>query len=199
MKMKTIVTFMKDSETPTRSFKILPTQRDFAPTPANNVVDLPAQGLNKPAEHVIEREPVTEYQLKRIIRDIGLKVTQQRLAILKTLHEGRHHVTAQEIFESVCKDWPEMGFATVYRFLRDLADHNVVTEVRMGGLPARYELNLKKHHDHLTCSSCGAIFEFQNYEIERLQEEVARKFGFILTSHLLELYGICGDCQQENK
>jgi len=139
-----------------------------------------------------------ESSLKQIVRDMGLKVTQQRLVILECILKGRDHITAQELFESVSKKDVNLGFATVYRFLKQLTDQNFVTEVRMGGLPARYEWTKKKeHHDHLTCTSCGAICEFENQKIEELQQVIASSFGYILTNHVLELYGICPNCQAE--
>lgn len=134
---------------------------------------------------------------KKIIRDLGLKVTQQRLDILDVVRGGPSHFTAQDVFETVEKRNPEIGFATVYRFLRTLTDSEFVTEVRMGGMPARYEWAAKDHHDHLTCTTCGKIVEFENVEIERLQEKVASRFGFLLTSHVLELYGTCPECRQK--
>lgn len=133
-------------------------------------------------------------RLKQIVRDIGLKVTQQRLLILESILKGRAHVTAQEVFESVSRRSPEMGFATVYRFLRTLCDHGHMTEVRMGGLPARYEWARKDHHDHLTCTRCRKICEFENIEIENLQLKIATQLGFKLTHHVLELFGTCSDC-----
>jgi Fur family ferric uptake transcriptional regulator len=134
---------------------------------------------------------------KNIIRDLGLKVTSQRLLILDIVRRGSRHFTAQEIFEAVAAKNSAIGFATVYRFLRTLSERGYVTEVRMGGMPARYEWAAKRHHDHLTCTSCSKIVEFENTEIERLQEKVAKQFGFVLTSHLLELYGLCNDCRKE--
>ena len=148
---------------------------------------------------IIHGDSFTESELKRIIRTLNLKVTGQRMAILKALHEGHRHVTAQELFEKLSKDHPEIGFATVYRFLKTLTDGAFVTEVRMGGLPARYELAPKGHHDHLTCVKCGKICEFENKSIESLQEKVAHQFGFKLTHHVLELYGICPSCQTKAK
>lgn len=145
---------------------------------------------------VLIREEVDDSEFKQIIRKLNLKVTHQRIAILRCLHEGRTHVTAQELFEKVSVKHPEIGFATVYRFLRTLTDGRFVTEVRMGGLPARYELTPKSHHDHLTCTRCGKICEFENKTIETLQEKVARQFGFQLTHHILELYGVCSSCQE---
>ncbi len=132
---------------------------------------------------------------KKIIRDLGLKVTSQRLLILDVVRNGPSHFTAQEIFEAVAAENPAVGFATVYRFLRTLSEQHFVTEVRMGGMPARYEWAAKRHHDHLTCTSCGDIVEFENNEIERLQEKVAKTYGFTLTDHVLELYGICPICR----
>lgn len=145
------------------------------------------------------KKPQTDpTSLKNIIRDLGLKVTQQRLLVLECLLKGRDHITAQELFESVVSIDDRLGFATVYRFLRQLTNAGFVTEVRMGGLPARYEwVSKKSHHDHLTCSQCGKICEFENENIERLQEEVVKSFGFIMTGHVLELYGICPDCQSD--
>ncbi len=156
--------------------------------------------LNSSADEIlISRERLDEGALKRIIRGMGLKVTGQRIAILEALTRGRAHRTAQEIFEAVHLQHPEIGFATVYRFLRSLAEQKFVTEVRMGGFPARYELTPKSHHDHLTCTSCGKIVEFEKQEIERLQLQVARENGFQLTGHVLELYGLCSNCLSTSK
>ena len=132
---------------------------------------------------------------KKIIRELGLKVTQQRITILEVVREGPAHFTAQEVFEIVSERNPDIGFATVYRFLKKLSEQKYVTEVRMGGMPARYEWAAKDHHDHLTCTRCGKIVEFENQRIEDLQEKTAQKYGFRLTHHILELYGICKDCQ----
>jgi Fur family ferric uptake transcriptional regulator len=140
-------------------------------------------------------EKWTEDDFRNIIRKINLKVTPQRMQILKVLHENRKHITAQELFEKVQKINSALGFATVYRFLKDLSKVNSVTEVRMGGMPTRYELTPKKHHDHMTCTQCGRIVEFENKNIEVLQEKVAHQYGFKLTHHVLELYGVCPACQ----
>lgn len=142
-------------------------------------------------------KPKNQAQLKKVIREIGVKVTKQRLTILDNILSGDEHVTAQAVFENVRVHSPEIGFATVYRFLRTLCDHKVLTEVRMKGLPARYEWAQKKHHDHLSCVQCKRICEFENDEIEALQLQIAKKFGFKLTEHILELYGICPQCQIE--
>lgn len=147
-------------------------------------------------ERLQRRESVPQDNLKKMIRDLNLKVTDQRLLILEALQSGRTHVTAQEVFELVLSKDSTVGFATVYRFLRKLTESSYVTEVRMGGLPARYELTPRHHHDHMTCTHCGKICEFENEDIEALQARVAESLGFKLTHHVLELYGICPDCQR---
>jgi len=154
------------------------------------------RGEQNPKEELIKRDRLDTKNYKRIIRDMNLKVTKQRLAILEGLNAGQAHVTAQEVYEVVNEKHPEIGFATVYRFLRKLTEEKFVTEVRMGGLPARYELTPTTHHDHLTCVGCGKIVEFENHQIEKLQAEVAEQNGFKLTDHVLELYGVCNNCQK---
>lgn len=161
------------------------------------VPDLAKGRLPIEPEKLIRREPVDPGMFKRMIRQMGLKVTQQRMAILESLSAGRAHVTAQEVFETVNAKYPEIGFATVYRFLRKMAEQSMMTEVRMGGLPARYELTPRRHHDHLTCVQCGQIVEFESPQIETLQEQVAKAHNFRLTHHVLELYGVCPRCQTE--
>ena len=152
-------------------------------------------------ESIVKKtEKYKEEDLKKMIRSMGLKITDQRMLIITCLHDseakfGDRHVTAQELYEKVSKKDPSVGFATVYRFLRDLANKSLVTEVRMGGQASRYELTTKEHHDHLTCTNCGKIVEFENKKIEKLQLQVAEYFGFVLTSHILELYGVCSTCQ----
>jgi Fur family transcriptional regulator, ferric uptake regulator len=157
-----------------------------------NIASLP---VNSHQDSVPKSTRGEKIPSKKIIRDLGLKVTNQRLLILDIVRNGLSHFTAQDIFEKVADRNPDIGFATVYRFLRTLSEQSYVTEVRLGGMPARYEWASKRHHDHLTCTSCSEIVEFENTEIERLQEKVAKQFGFQLTHHVLELYGVCPSCR----
>ncbi len=156
-------------------------------------------------ENIVKKqERFKEEDFRKIIRSMGLKITAQRLLIIHCLHDfesrsNERHVTAQELFEKVAKKDSSIGFATVYRFLRDLANKNFVTEVRMGGSASRYELTTREHHDHLTCTKCGKIVEFENKKIEKLQLQVAEYFGFVLTNHILELYGLCSACQAKGE
>ncbi len=164
----------------------------------DNSIVLP---VHQSSETVRKAERYQIDDFKKMIRSMNLKITDQRLLILSSLHDGdkksgERHVTAQELFEKVSVRDASVGFATVYRFLRDLAANELVTEVRMGGHASRYELTPKEHHDHLTCTKCGKICEFENEKIEELQSQVAKHFGFHLTGHVLELFGVCSDCQK---
>lgn len=179
----------KQGEVMQSLFKDLPVGNNIL---VDDVPDL-IRGEQNPKEELVNRDRLDSKAFKRMIREMSLKVTKQRLAILEALNMGQAHVTAQEVYEIVNSKHPEIGFATVYRFLRKLTDNKYVTEVRMGGMPARYELSPNNHHDHITCIACGKIVEFQNDHIERLQLEVAKTHDFILTSHVLELYGVCGN------
>jgi len=166
---------------------------------SKNSIVLPVHQTTE-TKHKGDRFQIDDF--KKMIRSMNLKITDQRILILQSLYDsdkksGERHVTAQELFEKVYARDSSIGFATVYRFLRDLSANELVTEVRMGGQASRYELTPKDHHDHLTCSQCGKICEFENEKIEQLQAQVAAFFGFKLTGHVLELFGVCPDCQKK--
>lgn len=145
--------------------------------------------------HGSEASP-TEEELVRRFRDFladrGLKFTRPRQAILLTFFDCEGHVSAEELFQRVREQHPEIGFATVHRTLKVLVEAGFAEEHTFGGRFRRYERSLRKeHHDHLICSDCGHIIEFEEPRIEALQEEVARRFGFRIEDHRLELFGRC--------
>lgn len=159
-------------------------------------IRLPKSKSSTTSNHNADKQVLSEVEAKKIIREMHLKVTNQRLSILKILSVSGKHFMAQEIYERIHAKYPEIGFATVYRFLKKLTDSKYVNEVRMGGLPARYEMAPSNHHDHMSCTNCGKVVEFENYAIEALQEKVADNLGFQLTGHVLELYGLCPSCKK---
>ena len=132
----------------------------------------------------------------------GLKQTRQREDILRAFIQCGGHVSIDELVGHVRKSKGSIGHATVYRTMRLFVDSGIAAERHFLDGPARYETAEvldDDHHDHLICTICNAIVEFENDEIEELQEQVAREFGFKLTSHKMELYGICTDCQTKMK
>ncbi|WP_348652720.1 transcriptional repressor [Polyangium sp. 6x1] len=129
----------------------------------------------------------------------GLRSTAQRRLIVDTFFEGASHMTIEDLLTEVRARDKGIGYATVYRTLKLLAECGVASERRFGDGLSRYELadDAKAHHDHLICSSCGTIVEFEEPRIEALQEDVARRYGFHVISHKHEMYGTCADCQKK--
>lgn len=130
----------------------------------------------------------------------GLKSTRQRDEILRAFIAAGRHLSAEELYLLVKKSHPRIGYATVYRTLKLLADAGLAEERRFEDGFTRYEYKATDgHHDHLICTRCGRIIEFENERIEQLQQDVARKNKFQVQSHKLELYGLCSDCQGKKK
>lgn len=141
------------------------------------------------------RERLSAYMAKK-----GLRSTAQRRLIVDTFFEGASHMTIEDLLAEVRTRDKGIGYATVYRTLKLLAECGVACERRFGDGLSRYELadDASAHHDHLICTSCGKIVEFEEPRIEALQDEVALRYGFEVTSHKHEMYGTCPDCQAAN-
>ncbi len=123
-----------------------------------------------------------------------LKLTRQREQIL-TVFLRMEHITAEQMYRLLAKKDPHIGLATIYRTLNLFCEAGLA-QARHFGAQTQYDnVSHKGHHDHLICTSCGKIVEFENCEIERLQEEVAAKNGFTIQTHKLELYGLCSSCR----
>lgn len=127
----------------------------------------------------------------------GLRRTKQRDAIIETFLATEDHLTSDELHQLVAAEHPSIGLATVYRTLKLFVEAGVASERSFRDGVSRYEVR-QPHHDHLICTSCDAILEFENEEIERLQDKVAKSLGFVLTAHRLELYGLCRDCRSKS-
>ncbi len=158
-----------------------------------------AQGDSDPLvrEHsaVDKREQRMELFHARL-RDRGLKSTSPRDDIARVFFELGRHVSAEELYAEVKKVNPHVGYATIYRTLKLLKECELLTERHFDEDQARYEVAGEHHHDHFICEQCGKIVEFEDDAIERMQQDVARKLGVVLTRHKLELYGLCADCQR---
>jgi len=150
-------------------------------------------------QYRIMRKKPTEH-LSEYLVDQGLKSTSQRDKILDVFVKAGRHLSAEELYARVRKSHPGIGFATVYRTLKLLAEAGLAQERRFDDGFTRYEhASPDAHHDHLICTRCGAIIEFENERIEALQQDVARKNRFKVLSHKLELYGLCEVCQGKKK
>ncbi|MFH1519403.1 MAG: transcriptional repressor [Candidatus Omnitrophota bacterium] len=124
----------------------------------------------------------------------GLKFTGQRGQILKIFLETKEHLSVEDLYGIVKKKNPAIGQATVFRTLKLLSGAGIAREINLGDRRARFEYDYK-HHDHLICQSCLKLIETVDSEIERLQDALCKKFNFTLTSHKLQLFGICKECK----
>ncbi|MBD3824180.1 MAG: transcriptional repressor [Epsilonproteobacteria bacterium] len=138
---------------------------------------------------------------KALLKKNNLKFTVQREVILETLYNSDEHLTPEALHQLIQKSFPELntGIATVYRTLSLLEDSNIVTSLSFGAQGKKYELGAKEHHDHIICTECGAIHEFVDEQIELRQHRIARELGFKMIDHSMQIYGICGQCQDKNK
>lgn len=126
-----------------------------------------------------------------------LKSTRQRDLILDEFLRCGSHLSTEELYLRLREQHPHIGYATVHRTLKLFAECGIAEPRNFGDGQTRYESSCgEEHHDHLICIDCGAIVEFENPQIEALQESVARQHGFRIERHRLELYGRCRKCQQ---
>lgn len=125
----------------------------------------------------------------------GLKATRQRDLIVRAFFEAGRHTSAEELYRHVHARDPRIGLVTVYRTLKLLRDAGLAEELRFADNFARYDPNLADgQHDHLVCSRCGKILEFDGSPIAGLQRAVGKQFEFTVHGHRLQIYGLCCDC-----
>ncbi len=145
--------------------------------------------------HVMAMPKREEALLQEHISKHHLKVTKERSAILRAFMETERHVTAEELYRSMKEKHASIGLATIYRTLNLFCECGLAEQRQFGDGQARYELTYNvNHHDHLVCTECKKIIEFENLDIEKLQEKVAKENRFTVFSHKLELYGLCSEC-----
>ena len=123
------------------------------------------------------------------LRKAGLKITLPRLKILEILEVAEpRHMSAEDIYKELLNADEDIGLATVYRVLTQFAAAGLVTRHHFEGGHSVFELADGEHHDHMVCVDSGEVVEFVSEEIERLQDEIAKKHGFELLDHSLVLY-----------
>lgn len=135
-------------------------------------------------------------------RGEDLKLTRPRELIVQKILATKtgEHFSADKLWEELRKKDRRVSKATVYRTLHLLVQKKVVEEHDFGRGEKYYERMLERpHHDHLICIHCGRIMEFENPEVERLQEEIAKREGFVIAYHSHKLFGACSRCSQKRK
>ena len=120
----------------------------------------------------------------------GMRMTEQRRVIARVLADSDDHPDVEELYRRCVKDYDRISISTVYRTMRLFEDAGIIERHDFRDGRARYETSPDIHHDHLINLRNGEVIEFQSEEIERLQAEVARKLGYRLVDHRLELYAV---------
>lgn len=138
---------------------------------------------------------------KKIFNDFaaskGLRSTHQRDIILDIFLSTHQHISVEELYLKVKSSNPGIGHATVYRTLKLFAEAGLAREILLHDGQTRYEhVVAGEHHDHLVCTGCNLIIEFEDETIEKLQNDIAARHGFLINSHKMEIYGLCANCRR---
>ncbi len=140
-------------------------------------------------------KPATE-AFKTFLKSKNLQQTTQRDLIVDEFSKAERHVSVEELYGLVRKKEPSIGQVTIFRTLKLLVDAKIAKPVNFGDKIVRYELRHgMKHHDHLICVQCGAIIEVLDAKLEKIQDQLCKKFNFIPNHHRLEIFGACEKCQ----
>lgn len=137
---------------------------------------------------------------KNLLKEDNLKFTKQRELVLEIVYENDGHFTPEDIYNLIKEKHPNIiiGIATIYRTLALLEESGIVNSLSFGNKGKKYEFGLTEHHDHLICEVCGKLIEFQDSIIEKRQEEIAKEFNFEMKDHIMQITGICEDCQSKS-
>jgi Fur family ferric uptake transcriptional regulator len=120
----------------------------------------------------------------------GMRMTEQRRVIARVLDQSADHPDVEELYRRAAEVDPNISISTVYRTVKMFEDSGIIERHDFRDGRSRYETVPDEHHDHLIDLKTGRVIEFQSEEIEALQEKIARKHGFRLVDHRLELYGV---------
>lgn len=133
------------------------------------------------------------FDVVKILKEKGYKVTPQRIAVFDVLKNTKAHPTVEEIYNKLQPTYPTMSLATVYKSLEMFKSLNLVQELNVGEDKFRYDANVKPH-PHINCISCGRVDDVDDEMFFNLTEQVANKTGYKITGQQLYFYGSCPVC-----
>ena len=139
--------------------------------------------------------------LKEDFKKKGYKLTPQRRAIVNSIikNEGKH-LTAEEIYDEVKRDCPEIGLATVYRTILLLEDLGIIYKLDLDDGCARFELahegETHRHH-HLVCNVCGGVIEVEDDLLDEIEQKIQNSYNFAITDHSVKFFGVCDKCRDK--
>lgn len=128
------------------------------------------------------------------LRELGYRLTPQRLMVATALDHNEGHVSADELCATVRSQYPLFNISTVYRTLELLESLGLVTETDLGEGKVRYHAMGKGHHHHLVCRKCGALIDLGEEELEALRANLMSKHRFEADLTHLAIFGRCSAC-----
>ncbi len=128
-------------------------------------------------------------RIEKLCADKGMRMTEQRRVIARVLSAAKDHPDVEELHRRAVAVDPHISIATVYRTVRLFEESGIIQRHDFQDGRSRYEEAPTEHHDHLIDMKSGKVVEFMDPEIEKLQEAIARRLGYKLVGHKLELYG----------
>jgi len=139
-------------------------------------------------------------EILALLREKEYKLTPQRKIIIQAFFDNMEkHLSAEDVFNIVSQDHPEIGLATVYRTLDLLAELGILKKMNFGDNKFRYEFCPEKdnhHHHHLICLNCNKVIEFEDDLLESLEALIAKRIGFHVVDHQLKVFGFCKNCKE---
>ncbi|MFQ6034509.1 MAG: Fur family transcriptional regulator [Sedimentisphaerales bacterium] len=134
-------------------------------------------------------------KFERFVAEKGLRHTAQRQQIVKIFLSTERHMTVQELYDLVRKKHKGIGYATVARTVKLMRESGICRQVDFGDGTQRFEHKYgHEHHDHLICIKCGKFVEIYSKKLEKLQEELVKKHGYVQEYHKLDIFGMCPGC-----
>lgn len=134
-------------------------------------------------------------QMLSKLKNHDFRITPQRLAVLKVLAASEGHPSVERIYESVRAQFPTTSIATIYKMVALLRQENEVLEISFPDGSNRYDGNKPYPHPHLICTRCKKIIDPDLGILEDLAKQVANETGFQITTHRIDFFGICRECQ----
>ncbi|MEW6170886.1 MAG: Fur family transcriptional regulator, partial [Candidatus Omnitrophota bacterium] len=138
--------------------------------------------------------------LNQFIKRRGLRYTSQREKVLDIFLSKEGHISLEELYKLVREKYPDIGYTTVYRTMKLLCECGLCQDLDLGDDVSRYEHKYAhQHHDHLICIKCNKVIEVVKQQIEKLQDDLAKKHGFLPVKHKLQIFGVCKKCLNKGK
>jgi Fur family ferric uptake transcriptional regulator len=150
--------------------------------------------------HMDNPEETPLIRFRSYLRRRNLRMTPERRSVLEVILSREGHFDAEELLQFLRRKNRRVSRATLYRTLDHLREAGLVRMHRFGRGQAHFERNYgRQHHDHMVCDRCGQVIEFVNDQIERLQDQVCRDHGFVANNHVMQIFGVCANCQKRDE